>query len=105
KLSKKELAEQLNMPLRSLDRALSALKQEHKVFYHVKKGRGGGILLASVRVLFASLIQAKKEEKEAFIQGIILQFKLTIDEWTSTVQQLIPEKEAQEIRLFEIDTG
>ena len=29
KLSKKELAEQLNMPLRSLDRALSALKQEH----------------------------------------------------------------------------
>ncbi|HFD1816013.1 TPA: replication protein RepR, partial [Enterococcus hirae] len=105
KLSKKELAEQLNMPLRSLDRALSALKQEHKVFYHVKKGRGGGLLLASVRVLVASLIQAKKEEKEAFIQGIIAQFKLTIDEWTSTVKQLLPEKEAQEIRLFEVDTG
>ncbi|EMF0385959.1 replication protein RepR, partial [Enterococcus hirae] len=105
KLSKKELAEQLNMPLRSLDRALIALKQEHKVFYRVKKGRGGGLLLASVRVLFASLIQAKKEEKEAFIQGIIAQFKLTLDEWTSTIQQLIPEKEAQAIRLFEVDTG
>lgn len=105
KLSKKELAEQLNMPLRSLDRALSTLKQEHKVFYHVKKGRGGGLLLASVCVLFASLIQAKTEEKEAFIQGIIAQFKLTVDEWTSTVLQLLPEKEAQEIRLFEVDTG
>ncbi|EMF0439904.1 replication protein RepR, partial [Enterococcus hirae] len=52
-----------------------------------------------------SLIQAKKEEKEAFIQGIIAQFKLTLDEWTRTIQQLIPEKEAQAIRLFEVDTG
>ncbi|MBK1209032.1 primase C-terminal domain-containing protein [Enterococcus faecium] len=104
-LSKKEFAEQLNMPLRSLDRALSALKQEHKVFYHVKKGRGGGLLLASVRVLVASLIQAKKDEKEAYIQGILAQFKLTIAEWTRTIQQLLPEKEAQEIRLFEVDTG
>ncbi|EGP4915053.1 primase C-terminal domain-containing protein [Enterococcus faecium] len=105
RLSKKELAKQLKMPLRSLDRALSALKQEHKVFYHVKKGRGGGLLLASIRVLFASLIQAKKEEKEAFIRGIMTQFNLRIDEWQRTIQFLLPEKEFQEISLFEVDTG
>ncbi|MEB8419047.1 primase C-terminal domain-containing protein [Enterococcus casseliflavus] len=104
-LPKKELAEQLNIPLRSLDRALSALKQEHKVFYHVKKGRCGGLLLASVRVLFASLIQAKREEKEAFIQGIMAQFKLTIEEWKRIIHFFLPEKEAQEINLFEVDTG
>ncbi|PEH49459.1 primase C-terminal domain-containing protein [Enterococcus faecium] len=105
KLSKKELAESLNMPLRSLDRALMELKQQHKVFYYVKRGRGGGLVLASVRVLIASLIQARKEEKDQFIQSIVVNLRLSIDEVMGQIKQILPAPKIEEISLFEVDTG
>ncbi|MFB8449856.1 primase C-terminal domain-containing protein [Enterococcus thailandicus] len=105
KMAKKELAENLNVPLRSLDRALSELKQENKIYYHVKRGRAGGLVIASVRVLFATLIQAKQEEKNQFMVGIIETLHLTKDELMQQINQILPKKEVQNISLFEVDTG
>ena len=39
----RRLSEELNIPDRSLDKVLKALKADRKIFFMYKSGRGGGI--------------------------------------------------------------
>ena len=65
--TKKAIREELNIPERSLDKVLKALKADRKIFFAVKAGRGGGIKLASIKAIFLSLIQLKKDTQEAYM--------------------------------------
>ena len=71
--TKKALREALSIPERSLDRVLKALKADQKIFFTIKSGRGGGIRIASVKAIFLSLLQVKKERQEAYV-GYIAAF-------------------------------
>src|SRR5699024_3027123 len=62
-LSKKEFASQLTMPKRTLDKILNEIREENKVFYKVTRGRNGGMIIASVKTLFARAIQLSKEKR------------------------------------------
>lgn len=73
--TKKAIREELNIPERSLDKVLKALKADHKIFFAVKSGRGGGIRLASVKAIILSLIQVKKERQEAYFANIAAFFE------------------------------
>ena len=65
--TKKALREVLSIPERSLDKVLKVLKAEGKILLTVKAGRGGGIKLASIKAIFLSLIQLKKDTQEAYM--------------------------------------
>ncbi|WP_271554323.1 primase C-terminal domain-containing protein [Enterococcus mundtii] len=105
-LSKKELSEELSMPSRSLDRVLEELKQENKVFYRIKRGRNGGIVLASVKALLANIIVSKDEAKEAYVKAICDMFDLQNQELEHTLEQLgATTNDMIQTKLFEIDTG
>lgn len=73
--TKKAIREELNIPERSLDKVLKALKADRKIFLVVKSGRGGGIRLASVKAIVLSLIQVKKEHQEAYFSNIAAFFE------------------------------
>lgn len=105
-LSKKILVSELEMPKRTLDKVLQELKAENEIFYQVKSGRNGGLIIASVKTLFGTIIQAKKEMKQAYIAAITAKFGLTESFVQETFKQLEePLKQAEEIKLFELDTG
>ncbi|CEW48655.1 RepE/RepS primase family protein [Streptococcus pneumoniae] len=62
-INKQVLKEAIGIPIRSLDKVLKILKQEQKILYSVKKGRGGGLRVVSIKRLWVYLIQLKKEAK------------------------------------------
>ncbi|EGP5708320.1 primase C-terminal domain-containing protein [Enterococcus faecium] len=105
-LSKKELASELDMPKRTLDKVLEELKEEHKVFYQVTRGRNGGMVIASIKALFGTIIQVRKEMQQAYVDAITEKFGLTGSFVLNTFKQLAePYKQPEEIRLFTVDTG
>mgnify|MGYP005983066553 CR=1 FL=1 len=105
-LSKKELASELGMPKRTLDKVLQELKEEHKVFYKVTRGRNGGMVIASVKALFGTIIQVRKEMQQAYVAAITEKFGLTGSFVLNTLKQLAePYKQPEEVRLFTVDTG
>lgn len=104
--TKKEVREKLNIPERSLDKVLKALKTEQKIFFTVKHGRGGGIRLASIKAILLSLIQVKKERQEAYMANIATFFEESI-EFTQRVIEKVKDgfKQTQQLSLFELDIG
>ncbi|WP_242386948.1 primase C-terminal domain-containing protein [Enterococcus gallinarum] len=104
--TKKELREELEIPERSLDKVMKQLKNENKIYYRVRSGRNGGITLASVYGLMRSIIRVKKEVQEAYFSAISEAFGLARTFIYATLEQLIePPKKAEQIELFEVDTG
>lgn len=104
--TKKALREALSIPERSLDRVLKALKADQKIFFTIKSGRGGGIRIASVKAIFLSLLQVKKERQEAYV-GYIAAF---FEESLSLTRQVIEGvkndlKQVSQLSLFELDIG
>lgn len=104
--TKKAIREELNIPERSLDKVLKALKADHKIFFVVKAGRGGGIRLASVKAIVLSLIQVKKERQEAYFRNIAAFF----EESLGFTQRVIEGgknglKQTRKLSLFETDIG
>lgn len=101
--TKKAIREELNIPERSLDKALKA---DHKIFFAVKSGRGGGIRLASVKTIVLSLIQVKKERQEAYFANIAAFFKGGLG-FTKKVIGGVKNglKQARQLSLFEADIG
>lgn len=104
--TKKAIREELNIPERSLDKVLKALKTDRKIFFAVKAGRGGGIRLASVKAIVLSLIQVKKERQEAYFANIATFF----EESTGFTKRVIEGvknglKQARQLSLFEADIG
>lgn len=94
------------MPKRTLDKVLKELKEEHKVFYKVTRGRNGGMVIASVKALFGTIIQVRKEMQQAYVAAITEKFGLTGSFVLNTFKQLAaPYKQPEEVRLFTVDTG
>lgn len=104
--TKKALREALSIPERSLDRVLKALKADQKIFFTIKSGRGGGIRIASVKAIFLSLLQVKKDRQEAYV-GYIAAF---FEESSSVTRRVIEGvkndlKQVSQLSLFELDIG
>lgn len=104
--TKKAIREELNIPERSLDKVLKALKAERKIFFAVKAGRGGGIRLASVKAIVLSLIQVKKNRQEAYFANIATFFEESLG-FTKRVIEGVKNglKQAKQLSLFEVDIG
>ncbi|MFC3928820.1 primase C-terminal domain-containing protein [Streptococcus caprae] len=104
--TKKAIREELNIPERSLDKVLKALKAERKIFFAVKAGRGGGIRLASVKATVLFLIQVKKERQEAYFGNIATFFEESIG-FTKRVIEGVKNglKQTKQMSLFEADIG
>lgn len=104
--TKKAIREELNIPERSLDKVLKALKADRKIFFAVKAGRGGGIRLASVKAIVLSLIQVKKERQEAYFANIATFFEESLG-FTKMVIEGVKNglKQARQLSLFEVDIG
>lgn len=104
--TKKAIREELNIPERSLDKVLKALKADHKIFFAVKSGRGGGIRLASVKAIVLSLIQVKKERQEAYFANIAAFFEESLG-FTQKMIEGVKNglKQARQLSLFEVDIG
>ncbi|EHI68941.1 primase alpha helix C-terminal domain protein [Streptococcus ictaluri 707-05] len=104
--TKKAIREELNIPERSLDKVLKALKADRKIFFVVKSGRGGGIRLASVKAIVLSLIQIKKEHQEAYFANIAAFFEESIG-FTKRVIEGVKNglKQERQLSLFEADIG
>ncbi|HEO8394844.1 TPA: primase C-terminal domain-containing protein [Streptococcus agalactiae] len=104
--TKKAIREELNIPERSLDKVLKALKADNKIFFAVKSGRGGGIRLASVKAIVLSLIQVKKERQEAYFANVATFFEESLG-FTKKVIEGVKNglKQARKLSLFEVDIG
>lgn len=104
--TKKAIREELNIPERSLDKVLKALKADRKIFFAVKAGRGGGIRLASVKAIVLSLIQVKKDRQEAYFANIATFFEESLG-FTKRVIEGVKNglKQAKQLSLFEVDIG
>lgn len=91
--TKKEIREEIGVPERSFDAALQKLKAANKVFYRIKRGRSGGIMIASVKALMRTIILTKKEVREAYFHAIREAFSLAGTVIQEIFKQLLPASE------------
>ncbi|MGJ0021940.1 primase C-terminal domain-containing protein [Streptococcus dysgalactiae] len=106
RVTQKELQEALGIASSSLKIVLRRLVDNHKIFLRVKKGRGGGLLLASVKTVFLSIMQKKQEVKEAYMASLALLLDMPGKIIKETVQQVQEGlKHAVQGQLFEEDVG
>ncbi|WP_019774005.1 primase C-terminal domain-containing protein [Streptococcus sobrinus] len=104
--SKKAIREALKIPERSLDKVLQLLKEDQKVFYKVKAGRGGGIWIGAVRTLLLQTLQLRKEKQEAYMSYLAELFRETKERIARTmVEALESLEQAKQLYLFEADVG
>ncbi|MGQ7448437.1 primase C-terminal domain-containing protein [Streptococcus suis] len=106
RVTQKELQEALGIASSSLKIVLRRLVDNHKIFLQVKKGRSGGLLLASVKTVFLSIMQKKQEVKEAYMASLELLLDMPgqiIKEIVQKVQEGL--KHAIQGQLFEEDVG
>lgn len=104
--TKKALREALSIPERSLDRVLKALKADQKIFFTIKSGRGGGIRIASVKAIFLSLLQVKKERQEAYVGYIAAFFEESLSLNRRVIEGVKNDlKQVSQLSLFELDIG
>ena len=104
--TKKALREALSIPERSLDRVLKALKEDQKIFFTIKAGRGGGIRIASVKAIFLSLLQVKKERQEAYVGYIAAFFEESLSLTRRVIEGVKNDlKQVSQLSLFELDIG
>lgn len=104
--TKKALREALSIPERSLDRVLKALKADQKIFFTIKSGRGGGIRIASVKAIFLSLLQVKKERQEAYVGYIAAFFEESLSFTRRVIEGVKNDlKQVSQLSLFELDIG
>lgn len=104
--TKKAIREELNIPERSLDKVLKALKADNKIFFAVKSGRGGGIRLTSVKAIVLSLIQVKKERQEAYFANVAAFFEESLGFIKRVIEGVKSGlKQAKQLSLFEADIG
>lgn len=104
--TKKALREALSIPERSLDRVLKALKEDQKIFFTIKSGRGGGIRIASVKAIFLSLFQVKKDRQEAYVGYIAAFFEESLSVTRRVIEGVKNDlKQVSQLSLFELDIG
>ena len=106
KATKKSIKEAIGIPGSSLDIILKDLKKRGEIVYRVKKGRGGGIFLASIKTLLLQTLQLKKEAREGYIgyvASLMGEVSQTVANLVSTAQKAL--KIAKQLTLFEVDIG
>lgn len=104
--TKKEIQEAIAIPIRSLDKVLKQLKKENKIIFTSKRGRGGGLVLASVYTLLKQLLEQKRKERETYIEEIQYLFSLTKHEVKLFFSPYMRKSSSvKQIQLFELDTG
>lgn len=104
--TKKALREGLSIPERSLDRVLKSLKADQKIFFTIKSGRGGGIRIASVKAIFLSLLQVKKDRQEAYVGYIAAFFEESLSVTRRVIEGVKNDlKQVSQLSLFELDIG
>lgn len=104
--TKKEIREEIGVPERSFDAALKKLKETNQVFYRVTRGRGGGIMLASVKALMRTVILTKKEVREAYLNAIREAFLVKGTVVREVFYQLLPnEKTMEQLELIQPGAG
>lgn len=70
KVTQKDLQKALGIASSSLKIVLRRLADQHKIFLQMKKGRGGGLILASVKTVLLSIMQKTKETKTAYFASL-----------------------------------
>lgn len=106
KTTQKVLGEELGISSSSLKIVLKQLSRSNKVFLQVKKGRNGGLLIASVKSVFLSIIQKKKMDRDAYITTLTLIFKKSKYKILKSMKEIEDKlKTPFELHLFERDVG
>lgn len=106
KVTQKELKERLGIASSSLKVVLQRLVNNRKIFLQVKKGRGGGLILASVKTVLLSIIQKKRAHKEAYIASLTRLLEIPGEIIKETIQQAQEGfKHVIQGQLFEEDVG
>nr|ARS43230.1 RepR [Streptococcus suis] len=70
RVKKKEITAAIGIPERSLDYVLKTLQSEGKILYSFKRGRQGGLILASISNIALSLISMNKKAREAYYTAL-----------------------------------
>lgn len=104
--TKKELQEKIGIPARSLDRLLKELKEERKIFYHSKRGKGGGIILMSIRTFLKQCLKRTRDKQQVYLFRLKQLFLLTNEELETTIAPFFKAyRRSDQLDLFEADTG
>ncbi|MGM0229027.1 hypothetical protein IGJ28_001089 [Enterococcus sp. AZ091] len=104
--TRKELQEKIGIPSRSLDRLLKELREERKIFYRSKRGKGGGILLMSIQSFLKQCLQRKHEKQEVYLSLLKHFFSLTNEELEMIIAPFLEKhRRSEQLDLFEADTG
>lgn len=106
KIQKKDITSAVGVPERSLDHVLKQLQTEGKILYSFKRGRGGGILIASVLAVGLSLVAMTKQARELYYQYL----SWTLEQPAGKVEKVFETfinrlQEEASSTLFELDTG
>ena len=106
KVTQKDLQIALGIASSSLKIVLRRLVEKHKIFLQVKKGRGGGLILASIRMIILTAMQKKQDAKKAYLDTITHLLKIPrkiINQTIYHVQEGL--KHVIQGELFEEDVG
>lgn len=104
--TKKEIRQEIGVPERSFDAALKKLKENNQVFYRVTRGRGGGIMIASVKALMRTIVLTKKEVREAYFNAIREAFSVPATLVKKIFNPLLPKKrDYNQIELIAAEGG
>lgn len=106
KLQKKDITSALGVPERSLDHVLKELQFEGKILYSFKRGRGGGILIASVLSAGLSLLEMTRQARELYYQYLSRTLEQSKGKVANIFETFIESlSSTSALSLFEIDTG
>lgn len=103
--TRKELQEKIGIPTRSLDRLLKELRKERKIFYRSKRGKGGGIVLMSVRMFLMQCLQRTRGKKQSYLSHLMHLFSLSSKELEEVLELLEKHQtQTEQLQLFMLDT-
>ena len=103
---KKDIMSAIGIPERSLDAVLKKLKIGGKLLINIKRGRNGGIILASVTTLALNLVGMTRQERANYYKGVSELVETNYEHISTTLSECFRElQEAYSGTLFELDTG
>lgn len=104
--TRKELQEKIGIPSRSLDRLLKELREERKIFYRSKRGKGGGIILISIQTFLKQCLKRTREKRQVYLARLKQLFLVTNEALETLLAPYTKqERKSEQLGLFEADTG
>lgn len=106
RVKKKDIVHEIGIPERSLDYVLKQLQFEGKLLYSFKRGRQGGILIASVISLAISLMNKTKEVRRDYYIVLSRVFGEKLSLLSKLMNRTLEKFQETSLGiLFELDTG